>query len=168
MSEIRPVPFAPGYGISPDGNVFSRMKTGPCGNQLQATWRPKPPYQRGDYLIVNLMVDGDRRAFSVHRLVFTTFHGEIPSGLQINHIDGNKHNNRPENLELATPKENIAHAIRTGLRDSKGEAHPMTKLNQKQADAIRAASCGRNQRELAEMFNVSRTTIGRVIHGRSW
>ena len=55
----------------------------------------------------------------VHCLVWEAFVGEIPNGMQINHIDGDKHNNTLENLELVTPKENIQHAWKTGLCKSR-------------------------------------------------
>lgn len=42
----------------------------------------------------------------VHVWVYLTFVGDIPKGLQVNHLDENKHNNRLDNLNLVTPKEN--------------------------------------------------------------
>lgn len=42
----------------------------------------------------------------LHRLVWETFCGEIPEGMQIDHIDGNPANNKLDNLRLVTPKEN--------------------------------------------------------------
>lgn len=44
--------------------------------------------------------------FLVHRLVFEAFNGKIPDGLQVNHIDENKDNNKLSNLNLLTPGEN--------------------------------------------------------------
>jgi hypothetical protein len=47
----------------------------------------------------------------VHRLVYESFRGPIPDGLEINHIDGNKKNNSLENLEAVTRKQNLHHAV---------------------------------------------------------
>ncbi len=41
-----------------------------------------------------------------HRVIYTMFHGPIPEGLQIDHIDGNKLNNHPENLRAVQPRQN--------------------------------------------------------------
>lgn len=42
----------------------------------------------------------------LHRLVWETFNGEIPEGMQIDHIDGNPENNKLDNLRCVTAKEN--------------------------------------------------------------
>ena len=44
----------------------------------------------------------------VHRMVYEAFKGEIPEGMEIDHIDRNKHNNNPDNLRVVTRAENIA------------------------------------------------------------
>lgn len=43
----------------------------------------------------------------VHRMVYEAFKGEIPKGMEIDHIDRNKHNNNPDNLRVVTKSENI-------------------------------------------------------------
>ena len=69
----------------------------------------------GYWSTVLLRDDGRYISIKVHRAVALAFY-DCPAGLEINHIDGNKENNSVENLEWCTTKENIHHAIRTGLR----------------------------------------------------
>jgi hypothetical protein len=51
-----------------------------------------------------------------HHLVLNAFKETRPLGYQANHVNGIKHDNRPENLEWVTPKENTNHAYRIGLK----------------------------------------------------
>lgn len=43
---------------------------------------------------------------SVHRVIWTLLKGDIPDGMQINHINNDRQDNRICNLEVVTPKEN--------------------------------------------------------------
>ena len=52
-----------------------------------------------------------------HRLVAEAFLGDI-EGMEVNHLNGNKFDNRLENLEIVTTKENMIHSWALGLRDS--------------------------------------------------
>lgn len=58
------------------------------------------------YIHDTFNIDGKEINKARHRLVFETFNGEIPNGLQVNHINEDKTDNRLENLNLMTPKEN--------------------------------------------------------------
>ena len=67
------------------------------------------------YICVSLQKDNKRKSYTIHRLVMQAFSIDMPKET-INHKDGNKKNNNIENLEWATPKENIRHAIKHKLR----------------------------------------------------
>lgn len=63
------------------------------------------------YRMVRLTINGKSKGFSIHRLVAQAFL-ENPNDLPIvNHKDGNKLNNRVDNLEWVTQSENRRHAI---------------------------------------------------------
>ena len=170
MVDILAVPSAPGYGVDILGNVFSRMKRGPGGDRFFGSWEPKvKSTTRTGYLAIGVMVGGRRFFRMVHRLVFEAFVGPIPEGFEINHLDGNKKNNALVNLEVVTPKENIQHAIRTGLLRNRGVESVLAKLTTKQAEEIRSAyMCGEKQREIAARFSVSQSTVWRTIHERTF
>lgn len=105
------------YQISNHGNVRSL--------NYQNTGKSKlltPVKHHMGYLLVHL---GVKKIKMIHTLVAEAF---IPNPEQkpfVNHIDGNKHNNDVSNLEWVTSKENMEHAIKTGLRDPHKNNKPM-------------------------------------------
>lgn len=75
--------------------------------------------QNNGYLQVKMMCkDGVRRPFSIHRVVWFYYKGEIPQDKQVNHIDEDKTNNTISNLNLMTPQENSNWGTRN-IRGSK-------------------------------------------------
>lgn len=67
------------------------------------------------YYKVMLYKNGNYKNKSVHRLVAETFIPNLENKLCVNHIDGNKLNNKLDNLEWATYSENMKHAFKYGL-----------------------------------------------------
>lgn len=61
----------------------------------------------------------NKKKYYLHRVVACSFWAGDHEGYDVNHIDGNKHNNDIRNLEMATRKENIQHAFQTGLKGNK-------------------------------------------------
>lgn len=65
------------------------------------------------YLYVRLIEGEKDQKVSVHRLMMNSFYpNKNSNNLQVNHIDGNKHNNKLENLEWCTPSENVRHMLK--------------------------------------------------------
>lgn len=62
--------------------------------------------KRNGYLSFGLSKNGKVKTGLVHRLVWEAFNGPIPEGMQVNHINEDKTDNRLQNLNLMTPKEN--------------------------------------------------------------
>jgi hypothetical protein len=92
--------------VSDQGNVLRLIK-----DNGQVVGAVTPPAIRGKYLCVFISLRN--RAFPIHRLVLEAFHSPPPHrGYQCNHRNGNKHDNRLENLEWATPSQNSIHAHR--------------------------------------------------------
>lgn len=77
----------------------------------------KPRENRNGYLIVTL----DKKQLLLHRLMALHFIPNPYQYTQVNHKDGNKHNNHISNLEWCSPAQNNHHALQTGLR--KGFVH---------------------------------------------
>lgn len=72
---------------------------------------------KAGYKQIQAAHNGKRKTFMVHRLVAMAFVERKGIELEVNHLDGDKANNAYTNLEWCTRKENLHHAIRTGLKD---------------------------------------------------
>lgn len=70
------------------------------------------------YEVVRVSINRVKRTFRVHRLVAIYFVDNPEYKEQVNHIDSNKRNNRYDNLEWCSNKENVHHAIKHGLWNS--------------------------------------------------
>ena len=95
------------YLISDHGEIFS----------IRSQRINKLGWQSAGYLQGHLHLDGKDTSWLMHRLVAVLF-VENPFDLpQVNHIDGDKRNNHYSNLEWCECRDNILHAIATGLND---------------------------------------------------
>lgn len=91
-----------GYVVSNDGQVFSKKRK----KLLTIT------ESRNGYKCVTLTQDNKNYRLSIHRLVYETFVGVIPDGYEVNHKDENISNNKLDNLELLTHRENCNYGTR--------------------------------------------------------
>lgn len=113
--------------------------------------------KKNGYLRVNLCSDNKCVTKLVHKLVVDGFIGEIPNGLEINHIDGIKTNCKIENLELVTPSENVRHAFKIGLR----------RPTYKKVMCVENGKIFKSLKEAAEKMGVNRTHVSMVISGKA-
>ena len=159
---LKPIPGYEGlYSINEMGNVYSisgkRYKT------RKGRWLVTSENKNG-YNCVRLSDGrGGKKHFNIHRLMHMTFFG-YNNAFVINHLNGNKRDNRLSNLEVCTQSENILHAFRTGLKQ---KTYGRQKLTLEQAREIRMRrEAGEKGVTLAKEFNVTTTAICNIYKRR--
>lgn len=148
----------PDYYVSSHGNVMSTK---------QKVIILKPTINSSGYLRVRPMVNNRPIDVYVHTLVAETFIGKRPTGLVIDHIDGNKTNNTHTNLRYVSKEENEQYAKSLGLRDKKGLDHPGSRLITESLHTIRDLykNTELTITELAIFSSVSEVCIRHAIRG---
>lgn len=175
------------YGFQPlDGEVFknvtiegyeNKYKVSNFGRVLSLESRSKELYTtygysdtRG-YMTVRLR-NGKvlKKCIRVHTLVALAFlpEREVTGRKEVNHKDGNKHNNRLDNLEWVSSLENTQHAVRTGLMDTKGSKHINAKLTDAQVLEIRKLYHTTIHKDIAIQFGICSRQVGDIINGVNW
>ncbi len=100
------------------------------------------------------MIKGKREPF--YRVMYIKHKGNIPLGMQLDHLCRNRKCVNPEHLDPVTPAENVR----------RGKS---TKLNIEKVKAIRSLTAtGLSQHAIAKQFNVSRGAIEAIISGSNW
>lgn len=172
---VYPAVLAGELEIDSDGRIWRVMR------KRQNNWaktytlvpckRVRAEAMNDRYLQVKVMKDGVRKYAAAHRLVWRHVNGPIPPGKTVNHIDGVTTNNRPQNLELATHKEQTAHAYAVLKRKRAGprENCRTTHLTPSDVRKIRTrAAGGESLLGIARGYNISRDAAYRIVTRRSW
>lgn len=141
------------YIITKDGKIISKKRGGK---------EVKPQPNGKGYLRVHIA----GKMYFVHRLVAEKYVPNPDGKPQVNHKDGDKTNNRADNLEWVTNKENRSHALKNGLH-TKGDDCSWAKLTREQVEFIRNHPEIKNA-ELARTFGVHHKTISAVKYKRTW
>lgn len=101
--------------------------------------------QTQGYSQVGLSKHNLRKSYRLNRLVANAFIPNPENKPEVNHIDGDKKNNRVDNLEWVTGKENIQHAIKTGLVDRRNRRKAVLQIDMEgkivaEFDSIKSAA----------------------------
>lgn len=141
------------YAVTREGEVWSYPKTNKYVKYLKGNWLKKTK-DRG-YEYVTLHKNRKQKKYAVHRLMCLTFFGENKDKKHVNHKNGVKHDNRIENLEWCTPKENCIHAWETGLSNSndnvrKISREKMLRWNSSEEGKMHCSNNGKARRKLSK------------------
>lgn len=153
--EIRPIPTIENYGCDREGNIYSLRK-----NKIL-----KLCIQSHGYSSYNLSINGKTRSYGGHRLVAMTWLDAVPGKKQVNHKNGIKTDNRADNLEWVSSKENIVHA-RDKLKKYWGEQSITSKITEDIVRQIRAST--ERQQDIARKIGISYCQVNKIVNRKSW
>jgi DNA-binding XRE family transcriptional regulator len=144
------------YSVDIDGNVYAYPNLAHRDEK-----QLKPRLRKNGYLYVSLRKDGKTIDCTIHRLVAKTFL-DCVDGLDVNHINGNRSDNRLINLELVTRSNNLAHGMFVNKNG-------IAKLTHEQAEEVkRRVALGERQVDIAKEFNVFKQTINQIVRGTGY
>jgi len=160
------------YAASKDGDIY-RLRT--YGSRPKPILRTVAKRLKKGYAVAHLCLDGVRKDALIHRCVWQAFNGPIPDGLEINHKNGVRDDNRLDNLELVTKSGNARHKFevlgaQSNFKPQHGSTNGSSKLSPDDIRAIRQlyAEGGFRQKDLAERFGVSQPMIGNIVRRDNW
>nr|DAQ69232.1 MAG TPA: homing endonuclease [Caudoviricetes sp.] len=137
-------------GITEQGDIIN-LKT----NKPYSKWIDNVGYYQ-----VMFRVDGKKKYVRIHRLVAEMFIDNPNNLPQVNHIDGNKLNNRVENLEWVTNKYNTQHGYDNNVYKNKYRCE-LKVTNKITGDVLYFKSI----RKCSDTLNINRKTITSILKG---
>lgn len=181
--EFKPVVGYEGlYEVSNLGNVKSLSTTTITVTGHSRTTKEKllkPGMNSRGYMFVALSKKGKVKYYLVHRLVAASFIKNPTKKRTVNHMDGDRTNNKLSNLEWTTHLENSRHARINGLLDGNKqyleslqvEKESRIKLTDQDVSYIltHAKKNGgtMNNASLGRMLGVTRNTVGRIVNSQT-
>lgn len=155
-----------------DGYDYSVSDDGQVRNDKTGIIKQNTENSHG-YDKVDLYKDSKRTTVGVHRLVAKAFIENPDNKPHVNHKDGNKRNNKPENLEWVTAKENVQHAEQNGLTNHVptygmlGKKNPNGGVKGNPVMLVETGEIFKSAADAERKTGVSDTSILDCIHGRT-
>ena len=186
MNDYKQIEFSPLYYINKSGNSVLKK----CNPDYYIIINNKMYHRRNIYGKIEKELDSDkfciknniifrkikiyknnvgysvvtigRKHLYIHRLVYRTFVGVIPSNKEINHIDHDKNNNSLENLELLTHSENQIKSAKFYGKRIKPRCKCCGKKMHFGAKSVYCKKCRKKDGIIAKYKDTSRTHLRKV------
>ena len=128
----------------------------------------KPYISKQGYHIATLSYKGKNFKRRVHRMVAENFLEPVEGDVEVNHIDGDKLNNKVSNLEWISHSDNLTH-FHANNNSNSGERNNLSVLKDKDIANIREMSSnGVSSKEISLLYKVDYKTIWRIVTHQTW
>lgn len=157
---IMHIPNHPGYAVTETGEVWSCRRRG-RGPEYNSTWHHvKGSVSLRGYMIVQIRYRKKMTIRYVHQLVLETFVGPRPDKTECCHADGDRTNNRLENLRWGSRQDNIIDAI---FHETRPHKIPNTEVS-----IIRQLHySGQSLKQIANQYSVTKQAIWLIVKGKN-
>lgn len=155
------------FRVDEDGSIWRLQTRSRTGRRRAIPPRRADYRESNGYRRIRL---GKHGTITAHRLVWLALRGAIPAGLEVNHKNLNKSDNRIDNLELLTHVENVQHAYANGaVPVLRGEQNGQSKLCEREVVEIRErVARGEPKRAIARYFDITPTLVRHIVSGKAW
>ncbi|MDD5458381.1 MAG: HNH endonuclease [Phycisphaerae bacterium] len=166
--DIRAINGYPDYGVAADGSAYTHKKK--IGNRWKITedWNALAATIHHDgYRYITLYFAGKARSRKVSVLVCELFVGPKPNGpgrQECRHKNGNRLDDRADNLEWGSSAENAIDREHHG-RTRRGENNGFAKLTDAQVAEIMSLKGKLSQSQIGRRFGISQVHAGRILNG---
>lgn len=142
------------YEIFEDGRVYSHINN---------IFMKQTINKKTGYLQVTFYNKGNPKTFQVHRLVAEHFINNPYNKPQINHKNGIKTDNRKENLEWVSDRENKIHCYNIGLKNKNVLSKPLFQINVITNEIIAIYN---SANEASRILNINQGSISNCCNGK--
>jgi hypothetical protein len=169
QEEWRQMVGFPGYEISNKGRARSlnRVINTERGSVNLRGKVLKKGVDAYGYITYCPSINGKNRTVKAHRAVLQAFVGECPDGFQCRHLNGDKQDNRLENLAWGTAKQNRRDQVKHGT-EVNGERHHASVLTEEIVLECRRLSSVETVQQLANRFGITKGSMSDAIRGKTW
>lgn len=155
-----------GYDISSEGRVRSWKNN--AGGKRSKPFLMKPTLNKDGYWIISFGVFGKRVQKTLHQLILETVKGPRPVGSVVRHLNGNKLDNRIENLTWGTPGDNNRDTSKHG-KSTRGSRSWNAVFTEKLVKKLKVKlAAGASLTALATELGVSKQALSHIKAGRTW
>ena len=155
-----------GYFVSTLGRMKSSAKIDKKGRYRKERMLILTTNADG-YKKTSIQKNGKNLARYVHRLVYEAFIQPIPEGYEINHLNGVRDDNRPQNLDAVTHAENVKYS--KDVLNANYATYGNARMTDEQRTKILALKDqGLTHRKIGSIVGFSKSQISNVVSGKCW